>query len=51
MLRLADIPLLDRLAWSRFATPGDARYVRLECVGDGGAMAWSQPFFIEPRQP
>ena len=49
-LRLTDIPSLDRVAWSRFSTPGDARYVRVECVGDRGTMAWSQPFFIEPRR-
>jgi hypothetical protein len=49
-LLLADIPSLDRVAWSRFSTPGDARYVRVECVGDRGEMAWSQPFFIEPRR-
>jgi hypothetical protein len=48
-LRLADIPSLERLAWSRFSTPAEARYVRVECVGDRGAIAWSQPFFIEPR--
>jgi hypothetical protein len=50
-LRLADIPALDRVAWSRLGSPGDAGYLRLECVGDRGATAWSQPFFIEPRAP
>jgi hypothetical protein len=49
-LSLTDIPSLDRVAWSRFSNPGDARYVRVECVGDRGTMAWSQPFFIEPRR-
>ena len=39
-IRIDDIPSLERTAWSRFSNPG---------VGDGGATAWSQPFFIERR--
>jgi hypothetical protein len=27
---------------------GDESYVRVECHREDGAMAWSQPFFIEP---
>jgi hypothetical protein len=48
-LRIDDIPSLARLAFAAPADPGAARYVRVECVGDRGKTAWSQPFFIERR--
>ena len=42
---------LERVQGFHFSAPGEARYVRLEFVGDGGAMAWSQPVFVEPPDP
>lgn len=34
----------DRIAYQ---PDGQSSYVRFECIGDGEAMAWTQPFFIK----
>jgi hypothetical protein len=33
-----------------FATPLDARYLRLELLGPCGQRAWSQPFMVEAHR-
>ena len=48
-LAVDDIPSLERVAWLGFPDPGAAIYVRIECVGNAGACAWSQPFVVERR--
>jgi hypothetical protein len=30
--------------------PSEALYVRIECLGNGSRMAWSQPFWIVPKE-
>jgi hypothetical protein len=48
-LSVDEIPALARPAWLGFSDPGAAIYVRVECVGEAGSRAWSQPFFIKRR--
>ncbi len=45
-LAIAQLTELERIAWNPLKDPGEAIYVRLELVGDAGAKAWSQPFFV-----
>jgi hypothetical protein len=52
-LALDELLSCQRLAppWRKLDDVGKARYARVECVGFAGARAWSQPFFIERREP
>lgn len=42
-----ELAWLEGAAATYRATGEEGRYVRIECLGDGGRSAWSQPAFVE----